>query len=195
MKKSSVSGCECHTNSPLSFTTKSSLPLYTPTIFGDQWSEKVASFPARLMAASISRLLRLLSVSIQDMAVREHFIHPSHSSNRSSHSGSHMFAASSSRDISGSPRSNPPPPNSGRSIAPHSSPASASSAKPLSLNAGQKELVERTLGQYIGPMAKTLVRKEAARHGTTSALLQALAAHIDKPEDRSLFLQAIKGRL
>jgi len=54
----------------------------------------------------------------------------------------------------------------------------------------QLEQLERALSQHIGPLARTLVRREAARHREWSALLQALAAQIDKPEDRQRFLAA-----
>jgi hypothetical protein len=52
----------------------------------------------------------------------------------------------------------------------------------------QQALLERTLSQHIGPLAKTLVRKEMARQSNWSELLQALARHIDKPNDRAKFL-------
>ncbi len=52
------------------------------------------------------------------------------------------------------------------------------------------EPLERALNQHIGPLARTLVRREAAKHREWAALLQALAQQIDKPEDRQRFMAA-----
>lgn len=54
----------------------------------------------------------------------------------------------------------------------------------------QLEPLERALSQHIGPLARTLVRREAAKHREWAALLQALAQQIDKPEDRQRFMAA-----
>jgi hypothetical protein len=54
----------------------------------------------------------------------------------------------------------------------------------------QLDPLERALSQHIGPLARTLVRREAAKHHDWAALLQALAQQIDKPEDRQRFLSA-----
>src|SRR5687767_444746 len=50
-KKSSVSGCECQTNSPFTLTTMRSWPLNWPTVRGWKVSVKVESLSARLMAS------------------------------------------------------------------------------------------------------------------------------------------------
>jgi len=50
--------------------------------------------------------------------------------------------------------------------------------------------LERALSLYIGPLAKTLVRREAARHSTLGGLAKALALQIDRPDDRAKFLAA-----
>src|SRR5690606_23634655 len=52
-KKSSVSSCLCHTNSPLTFTIRMSLPLYCPTTRGCQCSENVESLSARSIAFTV----------------------------------------------------------------------------------------------------------------------------------------------
>src|SRR5262245_31221630 len=52
-KKSSVSACECQTNSPFTFTTITSCPLNCATILGDQCSENAESFSLRLMAVGM----------------------------------------------------------------------------------------------------------------------------------------------
>lgn len=50
--------------------------------------------------------------------------------------------------------------------------------------------LERLLSLCIGPLAKTLVRRESARQTSLGALAQALAQQIDKPDDRAKFLAA-----
>ena len=62
------------------------------------------------------------------------------------------------------------------------------------IGAEQQAQLERALSLHIGPLAKTLVRKEMARQTQWSELLQALARHIDKPDDRAKFLSA-SGKL
>src|SRR5690242_9743280 len=56
-KKSSVSGWECQTNSPFTFTTMTSWPLNWLTILGDQWSENSASLSARRTGAVMPQTL------------------------------------------------------------------------------------------------------------------------------------------
>lgn len=60
----------------------------------------------------------------------------------------------------------------------------------LHFEATRLEPVERALSQFIGPLARTLVRREAARHAAWPAFIQALAQHIDKPDDRQRFTTA-----
>jgi hypothetical protein len=86
-------------------------------------------------------------------------------------------------------------PISSRSDVQNSHPTKTAFSKFLNLNDGQKELLEQTLGKYIGPLSKTLIRKEASRQTTTNGFLQALAVHIDRPDDRAHFLQSMSGKL
>ena len=58
----------------------------------------------------------------------------------------------------------------------------------LTVNAEQQAVLERALGMYLGPLAKTLVRREVARQLTFNTLLQALTDHIDKPDEKAKFL-------
>jgi serine/threonine protein kinase len=147
-------------------------------------------------AANAQDLRELLSVSIQDMAVRENFIHPKkNTSGRSTLAASHVFGASSTFGNSGSHGQSHSTPMSSVSNTKHTSLTQSVLANAVNLSAEQKELLEQALGQYIGPLSKTLIRKEAARRTTTSALLQALSAHIDRPDDRAQFLHALKGKL
>lgn len=151
-----------------------------------------------LMKKSVARavdaqgLRELLSVSIQDVAVREGFLHP-----KSSRSGLTATAESSSRSsVSVHSQSLSQP-----SSLPLSSPVSGASVSGRSatrtttsgvshFESGQLEPLERALSQHIGPLARTLVRREAAKHREWAALLQALAQQIDKPEDRQRFMAA-----
>jgi hypothetical protein len=52
--------------------------------------------------------------------------------------------------------------------------------------------LERALSQHIGPLAKTLVRREAGRQPAFKNLVQALAQHIDKADDRAKFVAAVQ---
>jgi serine/threonine protein kinase len=145
-------------------------------------------------ASDAQDLRELLSVSIQDMVAREHFIHPKNTSGRSTLS-THVFAASSTRGNAGSHGQGQSVPISSRSDVQNSHPTKTAFSKFLNLNDGQKELLEQTLGKYIGPLSKTLIRKEASRQTTTNGFLQALAVHIDRPDDRAHFLQSMSGKL
>jgi serine/threonine protein kinase len=72
-------------------------------------------------------------------------------------------------------------------------PSQSASLKVHTFSAEQQALLERALMQHIGPLAKTLVRKEAARQISLEALVQALALQIDKPDDRQKFLNASRA--
>lgn len=60
------------------------------------------------------------------------------------------------------------------------------------LNFGMEVLepLERLLSQHIGPLARTLVRREAKRLTQWDSLVNALAQQIDKSEDRKAFVAA-----
>nr|WP_295772160.1 protein kinase [Rhodoferax sp.] len=70
--------------------------------------------------------------------------------------------------------------------------ARSDSMKVLAVNAEQQAALEKALGQYLGPLAKTLVRREVARQLTFNTLLQALADHIDKPDEKAKFIANAK---
>jgi hypothetical protein len=70
---------------------------------------------------------------------------------------------------------------------------SSFSMKVHTFTAEQQNLLVRALSLAIGPLAKTLVRKEAARQPNWTSLMQALSAHIDKPDERTRFMNAAKG--
>jgi serine/threonine protein kinase len=55
--------------------------------------------------------------------------------------------------------------------------------------------VEQALGRFIGPMARIVLKKEAARGGSLKELVAALAANIDQQGQRDEFMQACKKAL
>ena len=151
-------------------------------------------------ATDIQNLREVLAVSIPDELLREGFIHPKRantvpmfggSSARSStfgNSGSNsnvlsrpMSSATARVDTTRVDSGQRPNPNTG-----------SPSLKLLALDAEQQAGLERSLGQYIGPLSKTLIKKEIARESNVDALLQALARHIDKATDREKFLESAK---
>lgn len=125
----------------------------------------------------------LLAVSIQDAAAREAFIQGRHSTSVRSHSLSQPLTQPLTTQPPGATagaRGSRTVPISGRgptSGVPNFEPA-------------QLEPLERALSQHIGPLARTLVRREAAKHQNWNALVQALAQDIDKAADRQRFLAA-----
>ncbi len=148
-----------------------------------------------LMKKSVSRaadaqgLRELLSVSIQDPAVREAFVSGS-SGSRTGANTTLPPGGRSNPSVRSQPLTQPitrpysGSSTSGRSIT-RSSASGVSNFEPAQL-----EPLERALSQHIGPLARTLVRREAAKHREWAALLQALAQQIDKPEDRQRFMAA-----
>jgi serine/threonine protein kinase len=141
-------------------------------------------------------LRELLSVSIQDALARDAFVHPK--APKTSAGVPSQPAPLVSRTLGQTTvgpvsalRSNgdtlPPAwPHSGTGP---SSVSTGSVSGLQSLSADQVSAIEKALSQHIGPLARTLVRKEAARHPHASAVLQALAKHIDREADQVKFLQ------
>lgn len=159
-------------------------------------------------AASTQELREMLAVSIQDPLAREGFIHPKSTTTTTSSrlSGVTTLAQASAMPLSrplsrplSQPLSQPlttPQTGTPRSLSmPPSMPVSAATApsgsvKVHTFSAEVQAQLERALSQHIGPLAKTLVRKEAARQPDWNALLQALAQQVDSAEDRVQFLNA-----
>ncbi|HSS28437.1 MAG TPA: hypothetical protein VLL50_10830, partial [Usitatibacter sp.] len=50
---------------------------------------------------------------------------------------------------------------------------------------------EKRLAQYIGPLAKVLIRRAAESSGNLKELYAQLATHIDSEEERSAFLDSL----
>ncbi|MBX9959090.1 MAG: protein kinase [Gemmatimonadaceae bacterium] len=134
-------------------------------------------------ASDAQGLRELLAVSIQDAAAREAFIQCRHSTSVRSHSLSQPLTQPLTTQPPGAAagaRGSRTVPISGRgptSGVPNFEPA-------------QLEPLERALSQHIGPLARTLVRREAAKHQDWNALVQALAQDIDKAADRQRFVAA-----
>ncbi len=131
-------------------------------------------------ATDAQSLREALAVSIPDALARESFVRgPSLSR-----------PVSPSMAISGFPRSGVSRPSEFRSEG--RSETRSDSMKVLAVNAEQQAVLEKALGQYLGPLAKTLVRREVARQLSFNTLLQALADHIDKPDEKAKFLASGK---
>ena len=135
-------------------------------------------------AVSVQALRELLSVSIQDPAVRAAFVQGS-----SSHNSGRSTTLSPSSRQDASTRSQPLSQSLSQPVSQTTGGRSGSSGVP-NFEPAQLEPLERALSQHIGPLARTLVRREAVKHRDWSALLQALAQQIDKPEERQRFLAA-----
>ncbi|WP_411883141.1 protein kinase domain-containing protein [Polaromonas sp. YR568] len=145
---------------------------------------------------SAQGLRDLLAVSIPDATARETFVKPRNTgASAPVHSGPHSASSprtgvntTPSRLISmpvSRPRQDMSRPSS------LSGPSSTSASMNVQhFSAELQAQLERLLSLYIGPLAKTLVRRESARQATLSALAQALAQLIDKPGDRAKFLSA-----
>ncbi len=130
-----------------------------------------------------------LAVSIPDAAVREAFVRPK-STRVPSNSAPHPASGLRSSDHALSQPVTMPIPSVPRSGVSQPATMPSTPIQVHNFSAEQQALLERALSQLIGPLSKTLVRKEAARQPTFSAQLQALALHIDKPDDRARFLAA-----
>ncbi|MFZ5566347.1 MAG: protein kinase domain-containing protein [Pseudomonadota bacterium] len=131
-------------------------------------------------ASDAQGLRELLAVSIQDAAAREAFIQGRHSTSVRSQPLSQPLTQPLSTLPPGAAPGARTVPVSGRG---------PSSGVP-NFEPAQLEPLERALSQHIGPLARTLVRREAARHQDWNALVQALSLEIDKAADRQRFLAA-----
>jgi serine/threonine-protein kinase len=58
-----------------------------------------------------------------------------------------------------------------------------------SLHEPELERAQQALTQYVGPIARVLVRRAARDASSIEALWQALSAHIDQPAERAAFLR------
>ncbi len=123
---------------------------------------------------SAQGLRDMLGVSIPDPTARELFLRPK-SHKTQPVSGVRSDFASLSRPHADA--SQPISSKSGPISSPH-------------FSAAQLTILERALSQAIGPLAKTILRKEVLRHTSLETLRQALAAQVDRAADREKFLAA-----
>lgn len=148
-------------------------------------------------AATAQELRELLALSIQDMVTRESFVHPASSGSSSARRGNSTAFASSAPLARSTPGLATQRTSQALSALtatrlpqdttqPSTTVSSVAAAHGFS--AEQQAQLERALSLHIGPLAKTLVRKELLRQTRWDELLQALARHIDKPDDRAKFL-------
>lgn len=149
---------------------------------------------------SAQGLRDLLAISIPDATAREAFLKPRHASatvNSGLHGasgplrstgGSSSYSRPISSTFSRPLRSDMSRPLSTSATTSGTTSASSTSINVQNFNAELQAQLERALSQHIGPLAKTLVRKEAARQLTFLALIHALAQQIDRPDDRAKFL-------
>ncbi len=203
-------------------TASFSTPLnsLTPEMAGDIENElarligplaKVLVKKSLPRANSAQSLRDLLSISIPDAAVREAFVKVKSSTSTNAHSHSQANANSLTRPNS-MPQSGPASRSRSEASQPMSRPNDASShpnSRPISrfgdsqpasmplqnLSLEQLAMLEKVLSQYIGPMARMIIKKEASRHLTLQDLLPALSLHIDKPADRSKYLAFMQKML
>lgn len=155
--------------------------------------------------ADAQALRELLSISIQDPVARENFARPK-AAGKSSTTGSPTRTwGASTVDANSALRGTGntldpawPPSGTPSTTAPATGPATGASTTVSGLqglNPDQVGAIEKALSLYIGPLARTLVRKESTRHADATSVIQALARHIDRPGDQTLFLQAANKAL
>ena len=163
---------------------------------------KILVTKALKRAVTPQRLRDLVAVAIPDALARKTFLiakivnsqptrQPGGTSSAPSRSDAHSdFPATSSGragvTTDGSPSSRPAKDAS----SPVNSMASTGAIRNPSLE--QLAELEKSLSQFIGPMARLLTRKEATRHPSMAALIPALSLHINRLEDRSRFLASMQ---
>ena len=162
---------------------------------------KVLVRKAAPLARSILDLREALAPSIQEAKARELFV-----SGVQSHSYSQNNSGHSQPQHRSSPPSRPMPLSQPLSR-PLSQPASRlepsrlepsipqHSTRQVDIPPEDMAIIEHTLSKFIGPMAKMLIRREVAHSATFKEFVTAVAGNIDHPQQREVFLQALKRAL
>lgn len=155
--------------------------------------------------ADAQALRELLSISIQDPVARENFARPKVAGKSATTGSPTRTWGASTVDANSALRGTGntldpawPPSGTPSTTAPATGPATGASTTVSGLqglNPDQVGAIEKALSLYIGPLARTLVRKESTRHADATSVIQALARHIDRPGDQTLFLQAANKAL
>ena len=76
-----------------------------------------------------------------------------------------------------------------RRRAAHRSATAAAAAAVVSLPEQELERAQAALTQFVGPIARVLVRRAAAKASSVEVLWQALSTHIESPAERAAFLR------
>lgn len=163
---------------------------------------------AVLRANSAQSLRELLAMSIPDTAQRDAFVNPKQPNSRSGSGLGHSISRPLSRpetsrpgELRGNPDSHSHPPSMPRTDSMRGSravPDRTDPSLPVSTSRRQDATpehlaqFERALSQHIGPMAKMIVKKEAARNPGYDDLVKALAAHLDRQEEQQKFLATFR---
>ncbi|HYF44243.1 MAG TPA: protein kinase [Ramlibacter sp.] len=156
---------------------------------------------AQPLAASIQALREALAPSVPDAKARESFLAGPPVPSQPGHS--HPV----SRPLGPSGRT--PQPTSKRQGPAQSMPLSQPLSQPsgsgvrsgptstrqVDVPPDELAIVEHTLSKFIGPMARMLVRKEIVRCSSFKEFVAAVALNIDHPQQREVFLQALKRGL
>ncbi len=163
---------------------------------------KVLVRKARPLASTLQDLRNALAPSIQEPKAREAFV------------GGSQASSSQSLPVS-RPTGSPPALGPGSQSmplvsrgAPASLPRSQSLSQPMSqpsrsggsvpvteVPPEEVAIIEHALSKFIGPMARMLVRREMSRRATYRELITGVAETIDQPQQRELFMQALKRAL
>jgi serine/threonine protein kinase len=141
---------------------------------------------ARPLAGSLQALREALAPTIQEPKARELFLSGAVTA---SHPPSHP--SSRGRSAATHPRS--------QSAAPPSQPISSRPSQavtgPADMSPEELAAIEVALSKFIGPMARIVVRKEAVRAQNFNALVAAVAANVDKKDQRDAFVAALHKAL
>jgi serine/threonine protein kinase len=181
---------------------------------------KVLVRKARPLALTIDQLRDALAPSIQEPKAREQFLAAEHAHPSSHPPSSHPPSgapSSASMPLSqpsrprGAPsapvRSSPPSggwPAAGNSIPAstraNTQPASTTlrsqpSGRTLDIPPDELTAIEHALSKHIGPMAKMLVKREYARSSDVKSFVEAIAANVDKADQREAFMETLRRTL
>ncbi len=127
---------------------------------------KVLVSSAARTAPSLEALCQTLAHNISSPTARERFM-------------ADALAGTGRGGGTSSPQARPPPP----------APAPGGFGSTTSaLDERDTEQARQELARYLGPIAKVLVRREAASARSVAALWDRLATHIERPADRTAFL-------
>jgi serine/threonine protein kinase len=167
---------------------------------------KVLVRKASPLARDIMGLREALGPSIQDAGLREAFVNGLQGGNPTQPGSGLLASRPFSRPASSGGATSKPSGtlrNEGSTSVPasgafsRSSPADRHHHSTRQVDISPDELIalEHTLGKFIGPMARVLLRKEGATATGFRSLVTALASHIDHPQQREAFLQSVKRSL